>query len=204
MENKSNLNTVLLVIIIILLAIGLGYFLLNNSKGKENTDLVNNTQEKEDTNLENNPPQESSNNKVVETNKKITPTPAPEKNPENNLVSITSDPYISNMTSSGPRTGALSYYLIKKDISLDNLMNYYHIYSDIYSSEIIGKSYIKDGKIYYNPIEQNVTVKFGNEASGDVVSFRENVNKEIALKGYAIVVYFSDGGPNYINYTLEK
>ncbi len=35
MDNKSKLNTVLLVVIIILLAIGLGYFFLGNSKQKE-------------------------------------------------------------------------------------------------------------------------------------------------------------------------
>jgi hypothetical protein len=56
MENKSKLNTILLVIIIILLVIGLGYFLIRDSREKENTilfpesqndELVNN-QEKKD------------------------------------------------------------------------------------------------------------------------------------------------------------
>lgn len=51
MENKSKLNTVLLIIIIILLVIGLGYFFLRDSKENENTDLVNNLPQEEINNL---------------------------------------------------------------------------------------------------------------------------------------------------------
>jgi hypothetical protein len=41
MQNTSKLNTILLVIIIILLVIGLGYFILRDSKEKETSKLVN-------------------------------------------------------------------------------------------------------------------------------------------------------------------
>lgn len=41
MDNKLKLNTVLLVIIIILLATGLGYFLLSNSNEKKDSVLIN-------------------------------------------------------------------------------------------------------------------------------------------------------------------
>jgi len=56
MENKSKLNTILLVIIIILLFVGLGYFFLRDSREKKDTDLVSDL-----------PQIENQNNNVVQT-----------------------------------------------------------------------------------------------------------------------------------------
>jgi hypothetical protein len=127
-----------------------------------------------------------------------------QKNTESNLISVNSDPYLVNMTNLGPRMGTSLYFLVKKEIGSNNAMYYYNVYSDIYSEIISEKPYIKDGKIYYNPKEQNEIIKFGDSVSGDISFFKESINKEITKNGYAIVLKFVDGGPKYINYTLIK
>jgi len=94
-----------------------------------------------------------------------------------------------------PAPGSSGYLLVKKNVTSDNLMYYYDIYSG-------SKSYIDQNKIYYNPTENNTIVKFGSGVSGNINEFRINVNKEISKTGYAIIRRFSDGGPSFISYTL--
>lgn len=72
MENKSKLNTILLVIIVILLAVGLVYIFINNSKqeNKEDSDFVGNF------------PQEDSQKQDTLNQKISTPTPPISQNDE--------------------------------------------------------------------------------------------------------------------------
>ena len=115
---------------------------------------------------------------------------------QENFFATSTDPYTP-----GEDTilGGPIYELVESPIGSDNIMHAFAIYTD----GSTGKPYTRNGKIYYNPTEIDIPVKFGSQAAVENKSdFIAEANATIEQNGYVIVADFESFGPPGVYYTV--
>jgi hypothetical protein len=114
------------------------------------------------------------------------------------LIASSANPYPST---GNPVTGGTEYVLFKNIIPSDGNTTGYYIWLNN------GGGYkTSNGKMYYDPEPQNVTIQFGAGVTNEetVTDFINAANAKISQNGYIIAGHFVDGGPNYEYYFVQQ